>query len=454
MPGNPSSILISTGFPVGSPWLLENLDVNFKDYAVASLSSSVSKQSTAIQQQTNVLKEQTNQLEAMQDYSLKVKSGTETALVLDSNGNTLVDNPAIVSDLIGRTALSLTPSEIDRLIDFTKSLASSVEPVNLGNGVYVSVSVPVGQPPTERVLAAPLRVWNTDPSGIALNDIEPYVCYAFRVPNGTISYRIVDRNKVNLPIAIVNSLPVPDKNLVFDAYQVNTGSATSPVFKTFVPQNISDAFPTSHTPETLYRNVYTGELRLVGPSQPNISYTSAQGFVIPSSQSDINFWFGQAAEKRLRAANTQFATDEINIPAPDTFQWKYNGFAGGGFSDYPPQKGLPTNVSLAVGSIVEESVSGNAGTPKLYLITGRVGGVNKFVEIFKVDSEFTMKLSSDTVVSVRGQYTERIGRLTQRTAEQQLFLNSLVQKLNSFSDMVTNILKVLSDSESRISNFL
>lgn len=453
MSGPRSSILISTGFPVSSPWLLENLDANFRDYAVAILSTSVSKNSNAIQQQTNVLKEQTNQLEAMQDFSLKLKSGTETALVLDSTGNILVNNPTIVSDLIGRQTSSLTGSEIDRLIDFTKSLASSVEPVNLGSGTYVAVSVPVGQPPTERVLAAPLRLWNTDPSGIPINDIEPYVCYAFRAPNGTISYRICDRNKVNLPIAIVNSLSVPDKNLVFDAYRVNTGSASSPVFKTFVPQNISNAFPTSQTPETLFRNVFTGELRLVGPSQPNISYTSAEGFVIPSSQSDINFWFGQAAAKRLQAANKQFATDEINIPAPDTFQWKYNGFEGGGFADYPPQKGLRTNVSLAVGSIVEDSVSANAGTPKLYLITGRVGGVNQFVEVLKVDSEFTMKLSSDDLTSVRGQYAERTSRLTQRTAEQQSFLNSLVQKFNIFSDVVTNVLKVLSDNESRLSNF-
>lgn len=452
MQRTPSSILISTGFPARSPWLLENLDTNFKNYVVASLLLSVSKQSTAIQQQTNVLKEQTIQLEEMQDYSLKLKAGTETALVLDRDGNVLVNNPSIVSDLIGRQASSLTITEIDRLIDFTKNLANSVEPVNLGNGTYVSVSVPVGQPPVERILAAPLRVWNSDPSGIALNDIEPYVCYAYPAPNGTISYRICDRNKVNFPIAIVNGLAVPDKNLVYDAYRVNTGSATSPVFKTFVPKNISEAFPTSETTETLFRNVFTGELRLVGPSQPNISYSSAEGFVIPSNQNDINFWFGQTAAKRLQTANSRFATDEINIPVPDTFQWKYNGFEGGGFADFPPQKGLPTNVSLAVGSIVEESVSTNSGTPKLYLITGRVGGVNQFVEVSKVGSEFTMKLSSDGVLSVRGQYTERISRLTQRTAEQQLFLNSLVQKFNIFSDILTNMVKVLSDSESRLSN--
>ena len=63
--------------------------------------------SITLKTQTNVLNEQTNQLERFQDFSLKLKAGTETALVLDSTGNVLIDNPKIVSDLIGRQASSL-----------------------------------------------------------------------------------------------------------------------------------------------------------------------------------------------------------------------------------------------------------------------------------------------------------------------------------------------------------
>ena len=452
MPVNTSSVLISLGFPPNSPWLIENLDTNFKNFAVARMSTLVAQQSQSIQTQTNVLTEQTNQLEDIQDYSLKLKAGTETALVMDRNGNVLENNPSIVSDLIGRPVSSLTSADIDRLIDFTTDLTNSVEPVNLGNGPYVSVTVRIGQPATERAVAAPLRLWNTDPVGIPTNDLEPFVCYAFRAQNGTFSYRICDRDKNNLSVISVASLPLPDKSFVYDAYRVDTGTATSPVTKTFVPQNTSAAFPTSQTTETLFRNVFTGELRLVGPSQASIPIIRAQGFVIPSSQSDIDFWFGQAAAKRLRAANTQFATDEVKIPAPDTFQWKYLNFEAGGFAAFPPQKGSPLDTNLAIGTLIEDSSTSNLATPRLYLITGRVGGVNKYVEVLKVDSEFTMKLSSDSLLSIRGQYTERIGRLTQRTAEQQAFLNSLVQKFNSFNDMVTNLLKVLSDSESRLSN--
>jgi hypothetical protein len=327
-----------------------------------------------------------------------------------------------------------------------------VEPVNLGNEPYVSVTVRIGQPATERSVGAPLRLWNTDPTGIAASVLDPYVCYAYLAQDGTFSYRIVDSTGTNLPVVSVASLSVAN-NVVFDAYRVNTGTAANPVFNTFVPQNVSGSFPTSKTPETLYRDVFTGSLRLVGPSQASIPMLSAQGFVIPSSQSDIDYWFGQAAAKRLRAANTQFATDEVTIPAPDTFQWKYANFEAGGFAAFPPKKGSPLDTTLAIGTLIEDSNTSNLATPRLYLITGRVGGVNKFVEILKVDSEFTMKLSSDAVVSVRGQYTERISRLTQRTAEQQLFLNSLVQQFNIFSDALTNILKVLSDGESRLSNF-
>jgi hypothetical protein len=449
MTPNTSSILISEGFPPGSPWLFENLDSNFRDYSVATLALRASEKSITLKTQTNVLNEQTNQLERFQDFALKLKAGTETALALDSSGNVLIDNSKIVSDLIGRQASSLASPDIDRLIDFTADLAKSVPAVNLGGQSYVAVTVRVGQPASDQVIAAPLRVWSTDPSGIATTDLEPYVCYAFRAANGDITYRICDRKKANFTVSSVSSLPVPEKNLVYDAYRVNTGTVINPVYKTFVPQSISGAFPTSETPEALFRNVFTGELRLVGPSQPNIGFVAAQGFVIPASQSEVNFWFGQAGATRLRDATTQFKTDEVKLPAPDTFQWKYKDFEGGGFADYPPRKGTPSDVSLAVGSLVEDS-----GTGKLYLISGRVTGVNKFVEVEKVGSEFLLKLSADTLRDIRGQYTELISRATQRTAEQQLFLNSLVQKLNLFNDMVTNLLKTLSDAESRLSNSL
>jgi hypothetical protein len=193
--------------------------------------------------------------------------------------------------------------------------------------------------------------------------------------------------------------------------------------------------------------VFTGELRLVGPSQSNIAFEASQGFIIPSSQSEVNFLFGQAGAKRLQDASTQFKTDEVKLPAPDTFQWKYKDFQGGGFADYPPRKGLPSDINLAVGSVIEDS-----GTGKLYFISGRVAGTNKFVEVEKLGSEFVLKLSVDSLLDIRGQYTELISRATQRTAEQQSFLNSLVQKFNLFSDIATNILKTLADSESRLSN--
>jgi hypothetical protein len=449
MPTSKSSILISEGLSPRSPWLLENLDSNFKDYAVANLALSGSKQMITIRTQTNVLNEQTNQLDRFQDYSEKLKAGTETGLVLDKVGNVLIDNPNIVSDLIGRQASSLSSSDIDRLIDFTADLANSEPAINLGGQAFVAVNVVFGQPAADLTIEAPLRVWNTVPSDIATTDIEPYVCYAYRAANGDISYRICDRDKADLRIMGVASAPVPDKNLVYDAYRLNTGSIANPVYKTFVPQKISGAFPTSQTPETLFRNVFTGELRLVGPSQSNITFEASQGFIIPSSQSEVNFLFGQAGAKRLQDASTQFKTDEVKLHAPDTFQWKYKDFQGGGFADYPPRKGLPSDINLPVGSVIEDS-----GTGKLYFISGRVAGTNKFVEVEKQGSEFVLKLSVDSLLDIRGQYTELISRATQRTAEQQSFLNSLVQKFNLFSDVATNILKTLSDSESRLSSSL
>ncbi len=450
MPSNTTSILISEGFSQRSPWLIEELDTNLKNYTVASFASSGANQSTAMKTQTQVLVEQTNQLEKMQIFAEKISLGSPTAVVVDASGRVLVSNARQFSDLIGRSVESLakSDSEVDRLIELTNNLRNSVPAVNLGGQAYVSVTVNTGTPPVDRIIAAPLRVWGSDLSAIPGTSLQAFTCYAYKAANGTITYRILDDDKQNLSVTKVEALTNPDPSRVYDAFRINTGTSDSPSYKVFAPQDISKTFPTSASQETLYRNVFTGELRLVGPSNVNIAFTNTQGFVVPANQNELNYWFGQSGAARLIATNTQLLADGVKMPIPpDTFQWKYKDFTGGGFGNYPPIKGLPSDVTLAVGSLVEDS---NVG--KIYFISGKLSNVNTFVEVEKVGDPFVLRLSNENLLNIRGQYTERIAQMTQRTTEQQLFLNSLLQRLNLYFDAASNVLKAFSDLNSKLSN--
>jgi hypothetical protein len=130
-------------------------------------------------------------------------------------------------------------------------------------------------------------------------------------------------------------------------------------------------------------------------------------------------------------------------------EWKFKDFSGGGFASYPIVEGDPTSASFPVGSLVQDST-----TKKIYAITARVGNVNSFFEIETVKSPFVFFFSQENIVKLRGQYTEEITRLTQRTTEQQLFLNSLLLKQNFHLDAATNVLKAFNDLNNRQAGLL
>ncbi len=444
MPANDTQVTITQGFSTDSPWVIDELDTNLKNLALARLAALGASQGDKLETQTKVLIEQTNQLENLQEFTDKLGSGTVTALVMDSSGAVLISDPKVVSDLAGRSAASLSATEVNRLIEFTASLANSSPSVNLGGQTYVSVSVRSGTPPTDKVIQAPLKVWSSDPKLIAAADVQPFACYAYKDSSGTLLYRICDETKTSLTITSIATLANPAAAHVYDAYRIGT--------KVYKPQDILGAFPTSPS-GTLYRNIVTGQLRLVTDS----GYTDdpeATGFVIPASQDEITFWLGQAASDRLRLAETQFNTDGIKMPvSPDTFQWKYmdTAFVGGGFAIYPPVQKSPTDTTLNVGTFVQDP---SDTAKKIYLITGKEGTTNKYVEVQSVGEPFNLRLTQDNIVSIRGQYTEKITQMTQRTTEQQLFLNSLLQKHNYQLDAATNVLKAFNDLNNRLSNLV
>lgn len=440
MPGQETQVTITEGMPLNDPWVITDIDSNLKNLALARLAALGANQGAVLRVQTNVLVEQTRQLEAMQEFTATLASGIATALVMDSSGTVLVSDPNIVSDLIGRTPSSLTTFSADRLTAFTSNLANSSPAVNLGGRPYAEVALTSGAK-----IQVPVVLWSDDPNNANSSTLEPYVYYLNKASDGTMKgviYDVVGGSKVKLSVSSVNFISFPDKNLVYDGYKLTVNG----VSKVYGVQNVIGSFPTTTASDILFRDISTGTLRLVGPSSPNITFADPQGFVIPSCEDEIYYWFGQASADRLPKTNTQFATDGIKLPvSADAIQWKYaagSNFSGGGVAHYPIAEGSPSNVNLPVGSLIKSD-------GKIYLITGKSATASIYTEVTFVGSPFVLKLTQDNVVNIRGQYTEKITKATQRTTEQQLFLNSLLQKQNYHFDAATNVLKALSDLNNR-----
>lgn len=442
MPTADTQVTITEGLPTSDPWTISELDTNLKNLALARLVALGANQGMALRKQTAVLIEQTNQLDSLSATAKEMSTGTKTALVVDNAGKILITDPAIVSDLVGRDPTTLTSSEVDRLIQFTANLQKSSPPVNLGGRDYVSVTVDLGNP-TNNVIQAPVQFVIGDPFVTGVANIQPFVCYIGKDSSGKLKYRMVDEKNINISISSVSALTNPDAKFVLDAYRLN-----SIIYR---PIDFVGSLPATASPAALYRNALTGELTLIN-SLGKLPANGAEGFVLPANKDEIAYWFGQAALDRLKKTYQTFSTDGIKLPTePDSVQWTYadSSFSGGGFTAYPPLRGDPTSSSIPVGTIVQDSVG-----DRLHLIYGRVGTNNKFIEIKYVGDPFVLNIGKDGLVNIRGQYTEVITRATQRTTEQQLFLNSLLQKQNYHFDAATNVLKAFNDLHNRQAGLL
>jgi hypothetical protein len=456
MPSSDTQVTITEGFPVSDPWIISELDTNLKNLALARLVALGANQGAALRKQTAVLNEQTNQLDALSATAKDVGAGSKTALVVDDSGKILIRDANIVSDLIGRDPAKneISVSDADRLIQFTSHLASSAPPVNLGGKTYAELTVSSGSPPADIKMQVPVVLWPNDPNNDNSSAFQPLVYYVNKSPDGTLNgviYSSVGANAVKLTVNKVSFPSVADTSFVYDAYKINIGTTANPNYEVVPVKNVFGTFPAASSSDVLYRDLSTGTLRLIGPTSTNRTYTNAQGFVIPSSKDELYYWFGQAASARLAATTTQFTNDGIKLPVdPNAVQWKYaasTNFTGGGFAYFPITTGDPTSVSLPINSLVQ-----NNG--KTYLITGRTGSANSYIEVDLVGSPIVLVLSQDNLVNIRGQYTEVITRATQRTTEQQLFLNSLLQKQNYHLDAATNVLKAFNDMTNRQAGLL
>lgn len=442
MPTADTQVTIIEGLPPSDPWVISELDTNLKNLALARLAALGASQGKILRTQTAVLNEQVKQLESMSANAGKLASDLETSPVLDASGKVLISDPAVVSDLVGRSPSSLTASEVDRLIQFTSNLSNSSPPVNLGGRTYVSVVV--GEPPTEKTIQAPLEVYPLGLNLLNTDFIQPFTCYASdRDSNGVVLYRMFDQDKREIDISSVSSLADTTDKFVFDAYRLNG--------LTYIPHDYIGSPPARADVVTLYRNVVTGDLTLASPSGSQ-SISNAVGFVVPASQNEIYYWLGQACGERLIALYEKLKADGITPPDPDVVQWKYHDGAitGGGVVSYPPAVISKFDAGIPDGSVIQD-----IDDKKYYLITRRVGiGDGKSVVEVDLLDAFALKLSKEVIVKMRGQYTEKIANATQRTTEQQLFLNSLLQKQNYHFDAATNVLKAFGDLVNRLAGLV
>lgn len=460
-----TSVAITVGFPEAAPWVINNVDKSLENLAVAKLASLGEKQEILLKTQIGVLNQQAKNIEDLQRGFGELDFSVFGKFVQDATGKVLISNPDVVSDLVGKTFDQIAagePEDISRLIQFSSNLANNVSPVNLSAQIFVSALFSDGGP--IRTGTFPVEVVTSFPDA---SNAQLYVCYYNK---NTDTYRIFARGldgnvAVNqFPPTTPLPLQTPAKEFAYDAYRITYQVDGQTFTKILRPQSYSGTNPPNTGSITLYRDVSNGTLVLKGVEGNNkTEINTAEGFVIPESDAEVRFWLGQAIWPRVSAMFAAFVKDEIKF-TPDTVQWKDTKFNVTGFAPYPVRDltGQPINIAtgeflvnpaLVPGTLIKrqdkyfrvDSVtvsSSSGGIPASYR--------GSFSEVTLLDPPFKLKMTSDDVKDIRSQYSEKLVQATQRSSEQQLFVNSLIVKRNYYYDAVSNVLKSFFDLRSRM----
>jgi hypothetical protein len=159
------------------------------------------------------------------------------------------------------------------------------------------------------------------------------------------------------------------------------------------------------------------------------------------------------ANARSAQLQTQFSTDALpNVPL-DTVQWRVTApGARNGLTGYSgPVQSLSSTLTLVttqpIGTLIktELGVTYRVTQPSVF---GLPAGL-EVVELVPPPNRFIAP-SDDTLRSIRSQYADKIVIATQRSSQQQLFINSILQKFNYHFDAATNVLKAFNDLSNRM----
>lgn len=505
-----STVTITEGFPVDDPWVITGTDEYVVNNAVATLAGLASSQGALLQTQTRKLEEQVQVIDALKDKVAALSADYLVPLAQDASGTPLLTDARFISDLVGKKIENLAATDVERLITFTTALTNNVPPVDFTVGDVFKAEDPgsINPNPFGNTQTYYLRYGvfeavylREGADGFNLSnyemqrlyrdaDVNPIQDGAFklRIPtNGDPPNDVRDISYPKERIALVSD---PSPQVQWDGVQVtlsdsnNRPIVVSGKLNTFYDDSLPDNLPaapvgsyyfTRSAKENtspfvsekvdeilVYQRTASGYERV-----PESRISEIKGFVIPESESELTNWLGRASAARLDATLDQAKTDgvEFSLENKTTVKWTSTLSSSVGYANLPPVSAtswsaMESDATIKTGDLVK-LVELRAGelqpTTTYYVKAGTykndAGTVTKnwFVEVAVDESQaFQLIPTARDAINLRGAYSEKILQLSQRSAEQQLFLTQVVNKYNSLFDAATYVLKALTDLYRRI----
>ena len=169
---------------------------------------------------------------------------------------------------------------------------------------------------------------------------------------------------------------------------------------------------------------------------------SLQKFKIPSTISELVYWMGQTSGDAAVSASARLATDKITGYTPDAVVW--NGITPTTLLGYPPVKVTTSQLSnnqstLPINTLLQDE-SGNF----------HVKSNGTLFDNITVSNPILLFPTKDQVSGFRSQYAELIVQASQRSSEQQTFVNELTQKSAYLDEAASNIFKQFNDAKKSI----
>ncbi len=493
------TVVISAGFPEDRPWVIENTDENVINKAVASLADLASNQSVEMQKQVGVLREQVEAVDAIKDKIAALPTGYLVPIAQDAAGVATLTDVMAISDLVGRDIKGLSMAEIDRLIAFTDALLKNSMPVDLTIGDVYKVTEPSSPPNPGSTEPPPSPVSGTFEAvylregndGFSLAGLERERLYRNvddnPIKSGTFKLSAWSDNPpytrdISYSAAGVVVQTEVAANAIYDGVRLDIRDASGKWVTVGGQLNthygrpfpVDGPFP-SGPGYYFSKSEKTGELsvyRLNGTTPEIVSPLNVRnvvGFVLPESNNELVNLIGRASATRLTAKLEEISGDGIQFELTDktTVEWTNTLTSSKGYANLPPVAAtswaaMEVDVKIKAGDLVKlvETKPGETQPTTTYYVKGGTyknadGSVTKnwFIEVTVDETKaFQLIPTEQDVINLRGAYGEKALQLGQRSTEQQLFLNQMINKYNALHDAATFVLKALSDLARRLSN--
>jgi hypothetical protein len=111
-----------------------------------------------------------------------------------------------------------------------------------------------------------------------------------------------------------------------------------------------------------------------------------------------------------------------------------------------------TAIQAVAGSLIKSPAS--AGSQEFIYYVAQVANPTRRADLVPVDVDlnkrYILSLSDEERQTVIYQFGDKVVTLTQRSSQQSVYLNELMQKMTLFLDAASNAMKALTDNENRI----